>query len=437
MTRHRGRSFPRTQGLLFLVAVVIPCLVSGLLALRIVTQEQELAEKRTADERRQALNSVRESLLLRIDRLRLESVTSPGLSADGPIALVASVVNGQFVLPWESGSGESASRLLDEPSFRTRIAKAESLELVDQRYAEAAAAYGMAAAGATDATQRASASLQAARCYVKAGQSERALPLLRAVLPMPAGVVDDQGIPFTLYAARVIASIAGSEPADHDLVAGAIGRALAEPSASLEATYMARDLLQRSHDQDPLSGIAMRRIRDLEQAQQLRESLPALAISSGRTSESPKWTFFGPEDNRWLVTVSHDEAAGSRLIALRSAVVLEAVEPGAVIRAGEGDSLAPDFQGLSVVWSEARLDAFAAGTNTRQAFFIAALTVVVGVALCGAYLSWRAVQRELELAQMRSQFVSSVSHELKTPLTSIRMFAETLSTFSSQCGDAA
>jgi len=36
------------------------------------------------------------------------------------------------------------------------------------------------------------------------------------------------------------------------------------------------------------------------------------------------------------------------------------------------------------------------------------------------------VRRELHLAELRSQFVSSVTHELKTPLTAIRMFAETL-----------
>src|SRR4029453_535380 len=44
----------------------------------------------------------------------------------------------------------------------------------------------------------------------------------------------------------------------------------------------------------------------------------------------------------------------------------------------------------------------------------------------GAYLLWRDVRRELRVAELRSEFVSSVSHELKTPLTAIRMFAETL-----------
>ena len=38
----------------------------------------------------------------------------------------------------------------------------------------------------------------------------------------------------------------------------------------------------------------------------------------------------------------------------------------------------------------------------------------------------RDTQRDVHIAELRTQFVSSVSHELKTPLTSIRMFAEIL-----------
>jgi signal transduction histidine kinase len=54
------------------------------------------------------------------------------------------------------------------------------------------------------------------------------------------------------------------------------------------------------------------------------------------------------------------------------------------------------------------------------------LGVVLGAALLAGYLLLRDVHRETETAEMRSHFVASVSHELKTPLTSIRAHAETL-----------
>ena len=53
---------------------------------------------------------------------------------------------------------------------------------------------------------------------------------------------------------------------------------------------------------------------------------------------------------------------------------------------------------------------------------------MLSITFFGAFLVWRDVRRELRLADLRSQFVSSVSHELKTPLTSIRMLAEILQT---------
>ena len=56
-----------------------------------------------------------------------------------------------------------------------------------------------------------------------------------------------------------------------------------------------------------------------------------------------------------------------------------------------------------------------------------ALILLLAIALlAGVWMVYRNVHREMELAEMKSTFVSNVSHELRTPLALIRMFAETL-----------
>ncbi len=54
---------------------------------------------------------------------------------------------------------------------------------------------------------------------------------------------------------------------------------------------------------------------------------------------------------------------------------------------------------------------------------IAALGLLMSI---GMYFVYRNIKREMELAQIKSDFVSNVSHELRTPLALINMYAETL-----------
>ena len=57
---------------------------------------------------------------------------------------------------------------------------------------------------------------------------------------------------------------------------------------------------------------------------------------------------------------------------------------------------------------------------------LAFLLLLAAVLLAGTWMLYRNVRREVELARIKSDFVSNVSHELRTPLAMIRMYAETL-----------
>jgi len=83
--------------------------------------------------------------------------------------------------------------------------------------------------------------------------------------------------------------------------------------------------------------------------------------------------------------------------------------------------LVPPFADVSLIFTVQRLQLGLGLKAIALAAFI--LMLVMGL---GTWLMYRLGLRQMQVAQQQQDFVSAVSHELKTPLTSVRMYGELL-----------
>jgi signal transduction histidine kinase len=87
-----------------------------------------------------------------------------------------------------------------------------------------------------------------------------------------------------------------------------------------------------------------------------------------------------------------------------------------------GDAL-PHWEVAAYLVNPAALTQAARTAELTLGLLIAVLVLAIGI---GSWLIVASLNAELKLARQKTDFVSNVSHELKTPLTSIRMFSELL-----------
>jgi signal transduction histidine kinase len=110
-------------------------------------------------------------------------------------------------------------------------------------------------------------------------------------------------------------------------------------------------------------------------------------------------------------------------------------EKGANILAGQDEfsangSLQMNFRQFPLPWklvagySETKT---LEGTSNRELIFFGVLLLfILGLMLLGVILIVRDINREAETTRQKTEFVHTISHELKTPLTLIRLYGETL-----------
>ncbi len=123
----------------------------------------------------------------------------------------------------------------------------------------------------------------------------------------------------------------------------------------------------------------------------------------------------GDEDNEFVIAIGDPEDSAAGTIVPPPVDVPPDWVPPSVVHRGIKLSVYPADSRRLLAESNAR-------TRNRLLLFL----VLFVAAMAGALWLWRSVNRESELAALKVDLVSRVSHELKTPIALIRMYGETL-----------
>jgi len=475
-SRRSDRTAPSSRRtlVLFALAVILPGLVLSALGFVTLSQDRSLADQQVR-ERRDLLADRAVALLETALRGWTSALTAfppdsiPDPATFPPLIRIALEQSDLAVFIANAAVGARAwpaRRLLydvDASAAGARtshpipaaLAVAERIELEQRDLVRAAAAY-RAFPTAADPGTRADVLVRLARTYRNSGREDLAASAYRDLERLAGAIVE--GIPVDLLAGCALC--AGAPAAARDDCARRIYGDLVDGRWRLDRLWywaysgQARGLL--SHGAARNADIEKLAAREAEK-RSLTRAVEAV-VSESRAGGAPASTRMVSVDDRSFLVFTSGSASDLRAIVLSSSTLAQHVWPvvfasllnevvitiadsaGARLFASSNDGAAPAsdrrlaasrlLHHAGLTWKVdvqlRRPDVLLSGFQRRQWLYVAMLAVMMASLVVGTTLTLRTVSRELAVARLKSQFVSAVSHEFRTPLTGIRHYGEML-----------
>ncbi|HXP63438.1 MAG TPA: ATP-binding protein [Dongiaceae bacterium] len=305
----------------------------------------------------------------------------------------------------------------------------------------------------------------AAACYrlgllwLKQGEWAKARKLLEQVAGQYPGAVGESGYPLKTYAQVQLLRLAGRQGGNagprEELIHAFCAQAVFTPSP-LSRLLLAQVAAKETNQPSLAGWLEVVRAHELARALQARVAAAALdEATNGVTTLRSRWvrltaahdwlvTWHPAGTNYWLVAQPEEQAReivnetlGRMVLPAYLGVSVElagrGLGPGAAgdVLANCAASLSPDGAASDLRVS-VRLSApgrLYARQHKRTLWFGALIAGSVAAVLAGFFAAWRAFQRQQQLNELKSNFVSAVSHELRAPIASIRLMSEELEDF--------
>jgi signal transduction histidine kinase len=413
------------KALLLLLFLLIFASVSTLAVFgwRLLEQERMVEAQRSQDRLEHAADRI--AATLREALAKSSERVSAGLVSPGDVL---------FTLSATSLNAEPAGQLLyypfspPDPEPRDKLfAEPELFEFVESQPAEALRGFERLASSA-DASVRAGALLRMARVLRNLGRRQQSIAVYHKLAGMEESVA---GVPASLLATLAICDLSHSPEAAQALLNDLSSGRWRLTSGQFEFYWS--EAARITGKPAPLPAEKQRFTQIAEFVWNDRMNHPeARGYETQWIGGAPVLLIWSgtPERRRVLAARPASLIQGSPLAGdIRYAFVDSKGSTLAGVKEGSTHAVVRTAAESELPWTLFVSEKKPAGKNAfsaQQRFLLLGLSVMMLFLVLGTYFIALAIQREAEVQRMQSNFVSAVSHEFRSPLTSMRQLSEML-----------
>ncbi|MCK5691440.1 MAG: GHKL domain-containing protein [Bacteroidales bacterium] len=462
--------------LFFISAVLTSGSILAYLSINNISNIKELTEKRVEEEQKNLAVAVSDqihAMIFEIADMVFDSLDNytedheAGINSLDAFDLVEHKLvidrNGNLLQPWFIDGFEESPRGESTKGYRTKVDQAEKAEFIEQDFKKARQEYLASLRASSNDYDTVQALNALARLSVKLEDGTQALSYYSTITSKYYALCDPNGFPYVYYAIPQLIRI--SNPQNRNRVIQEIGFCLSGMElGKIPMNHSTHDLLTQVSSWVEMEPAPHEKVAEIQGSIQkignrlsfidtnaevireyvkgeIRDELPmikekyhALTSNSQDEGELILMNLNGDTSSGFAITI---EKLWSKLLQ-ENLIAADQIESDLeLVRAENGINssetslvtimeISPYFQGYQVLVKVKNENLINELVRRRSWIYGIALTLLLGGMVLGILLILRDISREEHLAQLRADFISNVTHELKTPLTSIQLFTESI-----------